>query len=186
MGQRRPIRERRGEEQEAATAARQPTFLGDKLGGDAHLEGPEDGGVVTGDDVIGAAWVGRRELIGPQDGGGEGEEAEGAGPTVGVADDVRLRVRLPQDPVAPGGNVGPHLEEERRRMKKMKMRMMKVWKRRRRMKNAPQWPSASARRTCPWSLARSGRWGGRRSPPPLRETHTHTQSDWRQRHLLVD
>lgn len=79
MGQRRPIRERRGEEQEAATAARQPTFLGDKLGGDAHLEGPEDGGVVTGDDVIGAAWVGRRELIGLQDGGGEGGGGRGGG-----------------------------------------------------------------------------------------------------------
>lgn len=63
-------------------------------------------------------------MIGPQDGGGRGEEEEGAGPTVGVADDVRLRVRLPQDPVAPGWNVGPHLEDERRRRMKMKKRKM--------------------------------------------------------------
>lgn len=60
MGQQRPIRERRGEKQEATIAAPQPTFLGDELRGDAHLEGREDRGVVTGDDVIGAA-CGREE-----------------------------------------------------------------------------------------------------------------------------
>lgn len=31
------------------------TFLGDKLRGDPHLEGGEHGGVVAGDDVVGAA-----------------------------------------------------------------------------------------------------------------------------------
>lgn len=95
-----------------AMAALQPTFLGDKLGGDAHLEGPEDGGVVTGDDVIGATWGEERADWTAE---WRGEGGAGSGPTVGVADDVRLRVRLPQDPVAPGGNVGSHLEDRRGR-----------------------------------------------------------------------
>lgn len=54
----------------------------------------------------------------------------------------------------------------------------KRWMKRRRMtmKNSPRWPSASARRRCLWSLARSGRWGGRRSLPPLRKTTNTHQS----------
>lgn len=49
----------------------------------------------------------------------EGEEdEEGAGPTVRVADDVCLWVGLPQDPVAPGGDVGPHLWVRKRRRKR--------------------------------------------------------------------
>lgn len=93
---------------------------------------------------------------------------EEAGPTVGVTDNVCLRVGLPQDAVTPGGDVGPHLGGEMTRVK-MKMEV----KKRRWGGNSPQSPSASATRRCLWSRARSGTSAGRRSPPPLQAKSTH-------------
>lgn len=88
------------------------TALGHELRRDAHLEGGEDGRVVAGDDVVGAAWRGTGTL-----GDSSGSTRLSPSPvpvplTVGVADQVGLGVRLPEDAVAPRGDVDPHLGGE--------------------------------------------------------------------------
>ena len=101
------------------STARIATFLGDELRGNSNLKRPKHRGVVAGDDVICATW-GRGVGMGAQVKAPyslllipKAKAESGQGPpgiahhpgrealTIGIADDVGLRIGFPENPVTP-------------------------------------------------------------------------------------